>query len=82
MPSAMNMVYEFAESRDSKTYMALIDTFLAPFVLLMVVGASLLNPIIGTRNLFILSGMLIAIGLLLLTFWVKEPRLHPHKMIS
>ena len=82
MPSAMNMVYEFAESRDSKTYMALIDTFLAPFVLLMIVSASLLNPIIGTRNLFILSGILIAIGLLLLTFWVKEPRLHPHKMIS
>lgn len=80
MPSAMNMVYEFAESRDSKTYMALIDTFLAPFVLLMIIGASVLDPIIGTRNLFVMSGFLIALGLLLLTFWVKEPRLYPHKV--
>jgi dipeptide/tripeptide permease len=76
----MNMVYEFAESRDSKTYMALIDTFLAPFVLLMIIGASVLDPIIGTRNLFVMSGFLIALGLLLLTFWVKEPRLYPHKV--
>ena len=79
MPSAMNMVYEFAESRDSKTYIALIDTFLAPFVLLMIIGASILDPIIGTRNLFILLGALIVVGLLQLIFWVKEPRLHPHK---
>jgi predicted MFS family arabinose efflux permease len=79
MPSAMNMVYEFAELRDSKTYMALIDTFLAPFVLLMIVGASVLNPIIGTRNLFMVLGGLIIIGLLQLIFWVKEPHLHPHK---
>ncbi|HBR86843.1 MAG TPA: hypothetical protein DEA65_03275 [Candidatus Marinimicrobia bacterium] len=79
MPSAMNMVYEFAELRDSKTYMALIDTFLAPFVLLMIVGASVLNPIIGTRNLFMVLGGLIIIGLLQLIFRVKEPHLHPHK---
>jgi dipeptide/tripeptide permease len=60
--------------------MALIDTFLAPFVLLMIIGASVLDPIIGTRNLFVMSGFLIALGLLLLTFWVKEPRLYPHKV--
>lgn len=82
MPSAMNMVYEFAESRDSKTYMALIDTFLAPFVLLMIIGASILDTIIGTRNLFIVMGAFIAVGLLQLTFWVKEPRLHPYKDAS
>jgi MFS family permease len=78
MPSAMNMVYEFAETRDSKIYMALIDTFLAPFILLMIVMASLLNPMIGTRNLFIVLGTLVFVGLLLLTFWVKEPRRRPH----
>jgi hypothetical protein len=59
--------------------MALIDTFLAPFVLLMIVGASVLNPIIGTRNLFMVLGGLIIIGLLQLIFRVKEPHLHPHK---
>jgi len=78
MPSAMNMIYEFADTRDSKTYMALIDTFLAPFILLMVVGASFLNPVIGTRNLFIVLGTLLFIGLMLLIFWVSEPRHHPH----
>jgi len=78
MPSAMHMVYEFAETRDSKIYMALIDTFLAPFILLMIVMASFLNPMIGTRNLFIVLGMLVFVGLLLLTFWVKEPRRRPH----
>lgn len=78
MPSAMNMVYEFAETRDSKIYMALIDTFLAPFILFMVVMASILNPMIGTRNLFIVLGCLVFVGLILLTFWVKEPHRHPH----
>ncbi len=74
MPSAMNMVYEFADTRDSKTYMALIDTFLAPFIVIMVAGASLLDPVIGTRNLFIILGVLVFIGLLQLIFMVQEPR--------
>jgi len=79
MPSAMNMVYEFADTRDSKIYMALIDTFLAPFIVVMIIFASVLDPIIGTRNLFIILGMIIFIGLVLLHFWVKEPSLAPHK---
>ncbi|MCH7612970.1 MAG: MFS transporter [Candidatus Marinimicrobia bacterium] len=80
MPSAMNMVYEFADTRDSKIYMALIDTFLAPFILLMVVMASFLNPLIGTRNLFMVLGALMFVGLILLTFWVKEPHHRPYKV--
>jgi len=79
LPSAMNMVYELAESRDSKIYMALIDTFLAPFIVFMIILASLLDPMIGTRNLFIILGMIIFIGLVLLHVWVKEPRTAPHK---
>ncbi|GIT74708.1 MAG: hypothetical protein Ct9H300mP29_7020 [Candidatus Neomarinimicrobiota bacterium] len=38
MPSAMNLVYDFANDRDTKTYMALVDSFLAPFVLLFIMG--------------------------------------------
>lgn len=78
MPSAMNLVYEFANTRDSKTYMALIDTFLAPFILFMIVGAAVLNPIIGTRQLFMLLGVFISLGILLLIFKVQEPRSEPH----
>jgi len=78
MPSAMNMVYDFAETRDVKTYMALIDTFLAPIIILMVAVASMIKPLIGTRNLFILLGGTMLIGLLLLTFRVQEPRRYPH----
>lgn len=82
MPSAMNMIYELAETRDSKIYMALIDTFLAPFILIMIVTAGVMNPIIGTRNLLMTLGCLVFIGLMLLTFWVKEPRRHPHAVKS
>ena len=34
MPSAMNLIYDFADLEDKKTYMALIDSFLAPFSLM------------------------------------------------
>ena len=38
MPSAMNLIYDFAGERDKKTYMALIDSFLAPFALVFILG--------------------------------------------
>ena len=44
MPSAMNLIYDFAGERDKKTYMALIDSFLAPFALVFILGiGSLIN---------------------------------------
>lgn len=78
MPSAMNMIYEFAETRDSKIYMTLIDTCLAPFIVLMIILASILNPILGTQNLFLVIAISIFTGLVILHFGVKEPHTSPH----
>ena len=74
MPSAMNLVYDFAEDRDTKTYMALIDSFLAPFVVVFILGIGIL---IGQDAymiaLSILGGSLF-LGMLLLQFLVRDPQ--------
>jgi len=75
MPSAMNLVYDFAEDRDTKTYMALVDSFLAPFVLIFIVGiGSLIRIGDYTTSLYILGTSLI-IGMLILQFIVRDPKL-------
>jgi MFS family permease len=75
MPSAMNLIYDFADLEDKKTYMALIDSFLAPFSLMFLVGIGFLI----TKNQFVLSfyiiGFCLLIALLILYFFVKEPKL-------
>jgi len=75
MPSAMNLIYDFADLEDKKTYMALIDSFLAPFSLMFLVGIGFLI----TKNQFILSfciiGFCLLIALLILYFFVKDPKL-------
>ena len=43
MPSAMNLIYDFAKDKDKKTYMALIDSFLAPFAILFLLGIGFLR---------------------------------------
>ena len=74
MPSAMNLVYDFSAERDTKTYMALIDSFLAPFVLIfiMVIGA-LVRVGNYTISLYIL-GTSIILGMLILQFIVRDPK--------
>ena len=42
MPSAMNLIYDIAKDKDKKTYMALIDSFLAPFAILFLLGIGFL----------------------------------------
>ncbi len=75
MPSAMNLVYDFAEDRDTKTYMALEDSFLAPFALIFIVGIGSLFRIGDyTTSLYILGTSLI-IGMLILQFIVRDPKL-------
>ena len=75
MPSAMNLIYDFANLEDKKTYMALIDSFLAPFSLMFLVGIGFLI----TKNQFVLSfciiGFCLLIALLILYFFVKDPKL-------
>ena len=75
MPSAMNLIYDFADLEDKKTYMALIDSFLAPFSLMFLLGIGFLI----TKNQFVLSfciiGFCLLIALLILYFFVKDPKL-------
>tara|TARA_Y100001968_G_C19373621_1_gene726400 strand:- start:112 stop:1374 length:1263 start_codon:yes stop_codon:yes gene_type:complete len=74
MPSAMNLIYDFAGDRDKKTYMALIDSFLAPFALAFILGIGFLI----NRGAFVLSfyilGTSLFIAIVILQFFVKEPK--------
>jgi MFS family permease len=74
MPSAMNLVYDFAAERDTKTYMALVDSFLAPFVLIFIIGIGALVQVGNyTTSLYIL-GTSIILGMLILQFIVRDPK--------
>ena len=74
MPSAMNLVYDFAGERDTKTYMALTDSFLAPFVVFFLFGIGIL---IQKNNYFLVLNILggcLLFSMILLHFLVKDPR--------
>jgi len=73
MPASLNLVYDFAGERDNKTYMALIDTSLAPFTILMIVLAASIGATMGTQFILAAVGVSLIIGLLILFFWVKDP---------
>ena len=73
MPSAMNLIYDFAKDKDKKTYMAIIDSFLAPFAILFLLGIGFLV----NQGQFILSfcviGTCLFISIILLFFFVSDP---------
>ena len=74
MPSTMNLIYDFSSNRYVKTYMPLVDSILAPFVLYYVV---LIGRLVDNGNyalsLKILIGSLM-IGMLTLVYLVNDPR--------
>jgi MFS family permease len=74
MPSAMNLIYDFSSKNDAKTYMALVDSILAPFVLfyLLLIGW-LVNDGNYAISLNILIGSLL-IGSLALVFLVHDSK--------
>ncbi len=73
MPSAMNLVYSFAGKRDGKLFMALIDTSIAPFTLLSIILAGIITQTFGAVWTFYFIGTFLLIGILMLTFLVKDP---------
>ena len=73
VPASMNLVYEFAKERDNKLYMAMIDTFLAPFTLVVILTAGMLSGFIPLEWLFIGIGFSLLAGLLFMMFMVKDP---------
>ena len=81
MPSAMNLIYDFAGERDKKTYMALIDSFLAPFALIFIFGIGLLvNNGKYILSLLIMGGCLF-IAIIILYFFVKDPKHNTNQII-
>jgi len=74
MPSAMNLIYNFSLKIDVKTYVALVDSILTPFVLFYIV---LIRWRVDNGNyelsLKILIGSLM-IGILSLVYLVDDPR--------
>jgi len=73
MPSAMNLVYDFAGDRDTKTYLALVDSILAPFVLAFILGIGYLVRFGQYETALFILGTSLLIGILLLQFFVKDP---------
>ena len=82
MPSAMNLIYDFAGERDKKTYMALIDSFLAPFALVFILGiGSLINKGEYILSFYILGACLL-LAIIILQFFVKDPKDNSNQIIS
>jgi len=75
MPSAMNLVYDFANERDTKIYMALVDSFLAPFVLIFIMGIGALVQDSNYATALGILGTSIILGMLILQFIVHDPKL-------
>ena len=81
MPSAMNLIYDFAGERDKKTYMALIDSFLAPFGLIFILGiGSLVNDGKYIFSLLVMGSCLF-IAIIILYFFVKDPKHNTNQII-
>jgi hypothetical protein len=76
MPSAMNLIYDFAQEGDNKIYMALTDTSLAPFTFLSITIVGGLSGVISTETILTGIGIFLVIGILLLIFRVKDPKNH------
>jgi len=74
MPSAMNLVYSFAGERDGKLFMALIDSSIAPFTLLSIILAGAITETFGATWAFYFIGIFLLIGVLMMIFFVKDPK--------
>lgn len=74
VPSSMNLIYDFAGERDNKLYMALIDSFLAPFTLAAIIIAGFVSSLFPLEWLFIGIGISLLISLFFIVFLVKDPR--------
>ena len=70
----MNLIYDFSSQRDAKTYMALVDSILAPFVLIFMI---LIGWLISNGNYELSLNILITslfIGIFIMLFIVEDPK--------
>ncbi|NOZ74323.1 MAG: MFS transporter [FCB group bacterium] len=78
LPSSLNLVYDFAGVRDTRIYMALVDTFLAPFTVVSITIVGLLIDRFSYPIIFSGIGLSLCLGLVLILFWVRDPRHTDH----
>lgn len=74
MPASMNLLYDFAGDNDSKIYMALIDTTLAPVTLFVLILSGIVIELVSSFWIFISVGIIILMGLILFIFTVDDPK--------
>ncbi|OGS22268.1 MAG: hypothetical protein A2252_06820 [Elusimicrobia bacterium RIFOXYA2_FULL_39_19] len=74
--SGFNLVMEFSSPEERPTYIGLTNTLIAPFGTAVPVLAGLLlaRNIFSYSSIFVFSGIISLLGLLILTFMVVEPR--------
>ena len=73
MPSAMSLIYKFADGGDNKIYMALTDTILAPFTFLAITIVGGISEIIDMQTILIVIAAFLVIGILIMIFLVDDP---------
>ena len=81
MPSAMNLIYKFADGGDNKIYMALTDTVLAPFTFLAITIVGSVSELIDTDIILIVIGAFLIIGIFIMIFFVDDPSNQQKKQI-
>jgi len=81
MPSAMNLIYKFADGGDNKIYMALTDTVLAPFTFLAITIVGSVSELIDMDIILIVIGAFLIIGIFIMIFFVDDPSNQDKKQI-
>ncbi|GIS70958.1 MAG: hypothetical protein CM1200mP10_05350 [Candidatus Neomarinimicrobiota bacterium] len=74
MPSAMNLIYDFARGGDNKIYMALTDTSLAPFTFLAIIIVGSMSGVINTETILTGIGIFLVKGYYFLYSELKTPK--------
>ena len=83
MPSAMNLIYKFADGGDNKIYMALTDTILAPFTFLAITIVGSISKFITMEIILMGIGVFLLIGIFIMIFFVDDPsNMHKKQIIS
>ena len=72
--SALNVILEFCGPSERPTFIGLTNTLMAPVLALSPLLGGLLVTFFGFGTLFLCALAAAAIGGLLMTFWVREPR--------
>jgi len=74
MIARMSIVLEFSEPEERPTYIGLANTFRAPFSAFAPILGGILGDLFHLPFVFVITAVIVSIGLLVLLLGVKEPR--------